>query len=152
MKYKCNINVIFKQKTPKKQYKYRKTTRDNKQIFFDNFCSECYNRANLREGDSVICKTDISNLKTDILEKIGQKIIVKGSLGRSRTFEKEATLEKAYPNIFVVRYEENNRNVTYSYTDILTRTVEVDVFDGEAYSPLIPPQIEIKKKKEEVFV
>lgn len=100
----------------------------------------------------MICKTDISNLKTDILEKIGQKIIVKGSLGRSRTFEKQATLEKAYPNIFVVRYEENNRNVTYSYTDILTRSVEVDVFDGETYSPLIPPQVEIKKKKEEVFV
>ena len=87
----------------------------------------------------MICRTDISNLKTDILEKVGQKIIVKGSLGRSRTFEKEATIEKAYPNIFVVRYEENNRNVTYSYTDILTRTVEVDVFDGEGYSPIIPP-------------
>lgn len=100
----------------------------------------------------MICKTDISNLKTDIIDKIGQKIIVKGSLGRSRTFEKQATLEKAYPNIFVVKYEENNRNVTYSYTDILTRSVEVDVFDGEAYSPLIPPQAEIKKKKEEIFV
>lgn len=100
----------------------------------------------------MICKTDISNLKTDILEKVGQKIIVKGSLGRSKTFEKEATLEKAYPNIFIVRYEENNRNVTYSYTDVLTRTVEVDVFDGENYSPLIPPQIDMKKKKAEIIV
>lgn len=100
----------------------------------------------------MICKTDISNLKTDILDKVGQKIIIKGSLGRSKTFEKEATLEKAYPNIFIVRYEENNRNVTYSYTDVLTRTVEVDVFDGEAYSPLIPPQAEIKKRKTEVLV
>lgn len=98
----------------------------------------------------MICKSDISNLKTDILEKVGQKIIVKVSLGRSRTFAKEATIEKAYPNIFVVRYEENNRNVTYSYTDILTRTVEVDVYDGEAYSPLIPPPVETKKRKVEV--
>ena len=100
----------------------------------------------------MICPNDIMSLKTDLNEKIGQKIIVKGSLGRSRTFEKEATIEKAYPNIFVVRYEENNRNVTYSYTDILTRTVEVDVFDGEAYSPLIPPQVEMKRKKAEVLV
>ena len=83
---------------------------------------------------------------------MGQKIIVKGSLGRSRTFAKEATIEKAYPNIFVVRYEENNRNVTYSYTDVLTRTVEVDVFDGENYSPLIPPQVEMKRKKAETLV
>ena len=93
----------------------------------------------------MICRSDIANLKTDIGEMIGQKIIVKGSLGRSRTFEKEATIEKAYPNIFVVKYEENERNVTYSYTDVLTRTVEVDVFDGQNYSPLIPPvPVEVK--------
>ncbi len=95
----------------------------------------------------MICRSDIANLKTDILQKEGQKIIVKGSLGRSKAFEKEATIEKAYPNIFVVRYEENNRNVTYSYTDVLTRTVEVEVFDGEAYSPLIPPAPETKPRK-----
>ena len=95
----------------------------------------------------MICRNDITNLKTDILEKIGQKIIVKGSLGRSKAFEKEATIEKAYPNIFVVRYEENNRNVTYSYTDVLTRTVEVDVFDGDGYCPLIPPIEQNKRKK-----
>ena len=98
----------------------------------------------------MICKNDISNLKTDIGEKIGQKIIVKGSLGRSRYFEKEATIAKAYPNIFVVKYEENNRNVTYSYTDVLTRTVEVDVFDGDSYSPLVPPPIDNKKNAQVV--
>ena len=87
----------------------------------------------------MICRDDITNLKTDIDGQIGQKIIVKGSLGRSRTFEKEATIEKAYPNIFIVKYEENDRNVTYSYTDILTRTVEVQVFDGQEYITLIPP-------------
>lgn len=95
----------------------------------------------------MIYKTDITNLKTDILEKVGQKIIVRGSLGRSKAFEKEATIEKAYPNIFVVKYEENDRNVTYSYTDVLTRTVEVDVYDGTDYSPLIPPAPETKRRK-----
>ena len=95
----------------------------------------------------MICRTDIANLKTDIGEKVGQKIIVKGSLGRCRNFEKEATIEKAYPNIFVVKYAENDRNVTYSYTDILTRTVEVEVFDGNSYSPLIPPTADFNSKK-----
>ena len=95
----------------------------------------------------MICPNDITNLKTDINEMIGQKIIVKGSLGRCKSFEKEATIEKAYPNIFVIKYEEENRNVTYSYTDVLTRTVEVDVFDGNGYSPLVPPTSEVKKQK-----
>ena len=98
----------------------------------------------------MICKNDIANLKTDILDKVGQKIIVKGSLGRCKAFEKEATIGKVYPNIFVVKYEENNRNVTYSYTDVLTRTVEVDVFDGNSYSPLIPPDTVSKVKKTEL--
>ena len=92
----------------------------------------------------MICKSDIANLKTGIGDMIGQKIIVKGSLGRSKTFEKEAVIEKAYPNIFVVKYEENERNVTYSYTDVLTKTVQVEVFDGESYSPLIPSNLDVK--------
>lgn len=98
----------------------------------------------------MICKTDISNLKTDILDKVGQKIIVKGSLGRSKEFEKEGTIEKAYPNIFIVKYEENDRTASYTYTDLLTRTVEVDVFDGEEYSPLLPPLIVESKEEQEL--
>jgi len=93
----------------------------------------------------MILPNDITNLKTDITEKIGQKIIVKGTLGRSRFFEKEATIEKTYPEIFIVKYDDEERNVTYSYKDVLTRIVELDVYDGEGYSPLIPPTVETKK-------
>ncbi len=95
----------------------------------------------------MICPSDITSLKTDINQMVGQKIIVKGSLGRSKSFEKEATIQKAYPNIFVIKYEEDEGNVTYSYTDVLTRTVEVDVFDGTGYSPLIPPITEVKRAR-----
>ena len=84
----------------------------------------------------MICKSDITNLKTGIRDMVGKKIIVKGSLGRSKSNEKEATKEKAYSNIFVVKYDENQRNTAYSYTDVLTKTVELDIFDGEQYNPL----------------
>ena len=83
----------------------------------------------------MICRNDITNLKANIGDKLGKKIIVKGSLGRSKPFEKEATIEKAYPNIFVVKYD----------NDVLTRAVEVAVFDGKQFSPLIPP-LEPKNK------
>ena len=95
----------------------------------------------------MILPNDITNLKTDITDKIGQKIIVKGALGRSKFFEKEATIEKTYPNLFIVKYDDEERNVTYSYKDVLNRTVEVEVYDGEGYSPLIPPPVETKKIK-----
>ncbi len=87
----------------------------------------------------MICKNDITTLKSNIGEMIGQKIIVKGSLGRNKPFEKEATVESAYSNIFIVKYDENERNASYTYTDVLTRNVEVQVYNGETYAPLIPP-------------
>ena len=99
----------------------------------------------------MICYADITNLKSDILEKIGQKIIIKGSLGRNKSFEKEATIEKAYPNIFTVKYIDDKRNGTYTYTDILTRTVEVNVLNGDSYSPLIPPIQDNGQKKSKVL-
>ena len=94
----------------------------------------------------MIYQNDILDLQSNIKEKIGQKIIVNGSLGRSRLFSKEATIEQAYPSFFLVKYDENERNVSYQYKDVLTRTVEVDVFDGTGYSPLVPPNIKHSKK------
>ena len=86
----------------------------------------------------MICPNDIDSLRTDINDMIGQKIIVKGSLGRGKLFEKEATIEKTYPAFFAIRYDENKRNVNYNYTDVLTGEVQVEVFDGNGYSQLIP--------------
>ena len=98
----------------------------------------------------MICKNDITSIKADIGEKIGQKIIVKGSLGRSKSFEKEATIEKTYPNIFVVKYDDNDRSVTYSYTDVLTRTIEMQVFNGIDYTPLMPEVVEVKRRSRKI--
>ena len=99
----------------------------------------------------MICSADIMNLKSNILDKIGQKIIVKGSLGRNKSFEKEATIDKVYSNIFTVKYNEGARNATYSYTDILTRTVDVKFLNSDnTYIPLIPPVEETSKKRVKV--
>ena len=94
----------------------------------------------------MIFRNDITNLREGIEEKIGQKIIVKGALGRSKFFEKEATLQKAYPNLFVIKYNEEEGNATYSYTDVLTRTIDLQIFDGENYSSIVPPRLEEPKK------
>ena len=95
----------------------------------------------------MIYKDDYTSLKTDISENIGQKVLIKGNAGRSKFFEKEATIEKAYPNLFIVKYDENDRNVTYSYTDLLTRNVEVKLFDGENFNPILPPPVPHQKYK-----
>lgn len=89
----------------------------------------------------MIYKSDVINIKDEICEKVGQKIIIKRTLGRSRNklLEEEAVITKTYPNIFIVQYDEKEMNASYKYTDILTRELEVSVFDGIGYCPLIPP-------------
>ena len=40
-----------------------------------------------------------------------------------KTFEKEATIEKAYPNLFVIKYEEDERSVTIDISNKITRGI-----------------------------
>lgn len=87
----------------------------------------------------MISKSQISDLKTEIGEKIGQKIIIKGTLGRNKCFEEKATISKTYGDIFLVKYDDKEPTVSYKYTDLLTRELEVSVFDGKDYNPLLPP-------------
>lgn len=75
----------------------------------------------------MIEKSSIYEVKKNIEECVGQKVQLRGSLGRNKTFEKEGTLVNTYPNIFVVKMDDSQRNVTYSYTDVLTRNVELGI-------------------------
>jgi len=61
---------------------------------------------------------------------VGEKIRVKANKGRRKIVEKEGILEKTYPSIFIVQINEErsgSRRVSYSYTDVLTETVELVV-------------------------
>ena len=60
----------------------------------------------------MICKDDISNIKTEIYENIGRKIIIRGAMGRKKFFEEEAVIENTYPNIFIVKNEEKEAILT----------------------------------------
>lgn len=92
----------------------------------------------------MICPTDISNIKTELNENIGRKIMVRGELGRKKFFEEEAVIKNTYPNHFIVENEEKETNVSYKYTDILTNELQISIFDGKEYFPLIPTMTKTK--------
>ena len=55
----------------------------------------------------MIYKSDISSLRKDMEEKIGEKIIVKESPGkRSKPQEKVATIENTYNSYFRVKFDD----------------------------------------------
>jgi len=71
---------------------------------------------------------DLLQIKKDIDDCVGERIQLKANKGRKKSFIKEGVLESTYPSIFTVKFEndyEMTRRVSYSYTDILTKAVEI---------------------------
>lgn len=92
----------------------------------------------------MICPDDISNIKTELNENIGQKVIIRGAMGRKKFFEEEAIIENTYSNIFILKNKEKETNASYRYTDILTNDLQISIFNGTEYFPLIPTILRTK--------
>lgn len=78
----------------------------------------------------MIERHDLFQIKRDIETCIGEKVQLKANKGRKKAFIREGVLENTYPSIFVIKFEndyETTRRVSYSYTDILTKAVELVV-------------------------
>jgi len=79
-------------------------------------------------------KNGLLKIRKDVEDCIGKKVILKANKGRKKTTVREGIIESAYPSIFVVKIcnqYDNTRRVSYTYSDILTATVEITVCDGE---------------------
>jgi uncharacterized protein Veg len=95
-----------------------------------------------------IYRSEILDLRKNIGDNIGQRIIIKESPGkRSKPLEKSAIIENTYKDYFRVKFEDANRIGSYNYTDLFTRTIEVKIDNGNGFEPLIEPQVEIKRRK-----
>lgn len=72
----------------------------------------------------------LASIKKDIESHVGEKVTLKANGGRRKILINKGTIEKVYPSIFVIRLEDDTRRtVTYSYSDVLTKTVQL-VFAG----------------------
>ena len=68
----------------------------------------------------------IATIKRDIEDHIGDKVTLKANGGRKKILINNGVIESAHPSIFVVRLDNDiQRTVTYSYSDVLTKTVQL---------------------------
>ena len=70
----------------------------------------------------------LAEIKKHVEDLVGEKVRLKANKGRKKVSVKEGILETTYPNIFVVLVDggyNSVRRVSYSYSDILTETVEI---------------------------
>jgi uncharacterized protein Veg len=81
-----------------------------------------------------VMPTTLASIKQDLECRIGSKITLTAQTGRKRQTERTGVLTETYPSVFVVDLDPDENSferVSYSYSDVLTRTVEIQ-FIGEA--------------------
>jgi uncharacterized protein Veg len=80
-----------------------------------------------KEGAYVENMKTIATIKRNIEDHVGDKVTLKANGGRKKILVNNGTIESAHPSIFVVRLDNDiQRTVSYSYSDVLTKTVQLD--------------------------
>lgn len=74
-------------------------------------------------------KQALAEIRQDLEALVGTRVRLRSHKGRNKVVEREGVLERTYPNIFVIKLDEKRaqRRVSFSYTDVLTETVELTV-------------------------
>lgn len=74
-------------------------------------------------------KKDVSNVRQAMNKHIGSKVMIRCNLGRHKVDVTEGVITETFPSIFLVtvKNEEENtsQTVSYMYTDVLTKDVEI---------------------------
>ena len=71
---------------------------------------------------------DITCVRKDIARFIGSKVKLESAKGRQKSVVNRGTIEKVYPSIFTILLDElPQRTISYSYTDVLTNSVSIEL-------------------------
>ena len=84
------------------------------------------------EGGLSSYMNNVTEIRKNLEGCIGKNVILKANKGRKKTIVREGILESAYPSLFVVKVSnefDSTRRVSYTYSDVLTSTVEITVLD-----------------------
>lgn len=77
------------------------------------------------------------DIKTNLADNVGNKVKLRAKKGRKQVVVREGVIENTYPSIFTIKLDVHNdvptseRTVSYSYADVLTKTVELYICEPE---------------------
>lgn len=78
---------------------------------------------------SEIAKEEVvDRIKSELDSLVGSSMRLRANIGRCRIIEKKGTLQETHPNLFIIKVDERDKHtrlVSYSYVDVLTKTVEL---------------------------
>jgi len=83
----------------------------------------------------VIEKSDIQRVKSLLSENEGKRIRLAARRGKNREIIRFGVIKETYPSIFIVsldsvsEFANTERKISFSYADILTKTIEITVIE-----------------------
>lgn len=86
----------------------------------------------------MVNNNQLERIKAGIKDNIGNRVKLTLKTGRKSSTIKNGIIESMYPSIFVVKLDPGNerdttyRRVSYSYTDILCKNVELALYRDNA--------------------
>ena len=79
----------------------------------------------------MVSKDSLLKIKQDVENYVGQEILVKANVGRNKCICRKGVIDSTYPNLFVFKESETESKLSYSYTDLVTNTLELSLPSGE---------------------
>jgi uncharacterized protein Veg len=74
-------------------------------------------------------QNDVNNVRNAVMNQTGKRVKIRINRGRHKIDVTEGIISETYPSIFLIKIQESKdmpvRTVSYSYTDILTKDVEL---------------------------
>lgn len=75
--------------------------------------------------------SSLQEIKVQLDSHVGQEVTVVAQAGRKKITEQSGILRSTFPSLFVVELDEdaNFERASYSYTDILTKNIDITFAD-----------------------
>lgn len=80
-------------------------------------------------GEVKTLPKEISEIKEFLDDRLGETVTVTVQMGRKKKKERRGILKETYRSVFVVNLDQDENDfdcVSYSYRDILTKSIEVN--------------------------
>ena len=70
----------------------------------------------------------LEEIKRKVSDNIGKSVTIKCNLGRNRFEKYRVKIKETYKNIFIVELnsDSNVKVKSFSYTDVMTKTIKID--------------------------
>lgn len=81
------------------------------------------------EGGYMEFKT-VNEIRTAVEKNVGKEVTLKADKGRKRIVTKNGVILDAFPSVFTIKVNNDfntQRTVSYSYSDVLTSTVKLQI-------------------------